>query len=422
MLPEGWNQRKLDDVAELIGGSTPSKAVSDYWDGEIPWATPSDITSLSASANYIYNTSSKITKLALEETSVRLLNPGSVLMTSRATIGEVVINMVPMATNQGFCNFIPNSSINAEYLTNWLKFSKKELKRLAAGSTFLEISKKTLKNIEIDLPPLSEQIKIAAILSSVDDAIQATQAVIEQSGRVKQGLLQQLLTRGIGHTRFKQTEIGEIPESWEIRTLPEVAKYQNGKSFPSKDYCSSGVLLARPGNLASDGFVIWDDQHTTYLPHHYWEECSAYRIGPKEILMNLTAQSLEDQFLGRVCITPDENQCLLNQRIARITPKTIDFDYLFWVLKGPHFRKHVDMIPKGSKVQHLYNRDLETAQLAIPSDIEEQIQIASMLWTVQDAANKNENQLSNFHLIKRGLMQDLLTGRVRVKLDGDVAT
>ena len=154
MAPEGWNRRKLDDVAELIGGTTPSKAVFDYWDGEIPWATPSDITSLSASEKYIYNTSSKITKLALEETSVRLLNPGSVLMTSRATIGEVVINMVPMATNQGFCNFIPNSSIHAEYLSNWLKFSKNRLESLAAGSTYLEISKKTLKNIEIDLPPL----------------------------------------------------------------------------------------------------------------------------------------------------------------------------------------------------------------------------------------------------------------------------
>lgn len=284
----------------------------------------------------------------------------------------------------------------------------------ADAGTTIKHAGKSIPLIRIPAPPISEQKKIAAILGSVDDAIQVTQVVIDQTRRVKQGLLQQLLTRGIGHTRFKQTEIGEIPESWEIRTLPEVAEYQNGKSFPSKDYCSSGVLLARPGNLASDGFVIWDDQHTTCLPHHYWEECSAYRVGPKEILMNLTAQSLEDQFLGRVCITPDENQCLLNQRIARITPKTIDFDYLFWALKGPHFRKHVDMIPKGSKVQHLYNGDLETAQLAIPSDLEEQKQIASMLWTVQDAVNKNENQLSNFHLVKRGLMQDLLTGRVRV--------
>ena len=153
---------------------------------------------------------------------MRLLNPGSVLMTSRATIGEVVINMVPMATNQGFCNFIPNSSIHAEYLSTWLKFSKNRLEMVAAGSTFLEISKKTLKNIEIDLPPLPEQKKIAAVLSSVDDAIQATQAVIDQTRRVKQGLLQQLLTCGIGHTRFKQTEIGEIPEGWEFKKLTDL--------------------------------------------------------------------------------------------------------------------------------------------------------------------------------------------------------
>lgn len=193
-IPEVWDWLILSEVAELVGGTTPSKIVTDYWWGEIPWATPSDITSLPPGTNYIFETSSKITKLALENTSLQILNPGSVLMTSRATIGEVAINMVPMTTNQGFCNFKPNSSISAEYLANWLKFSNKKLLKLAAGSTFLEISKKTLKNIKIGLPPLSEQKKIYTILTDVDDVLNVEYKKLLQIQKTKRGLIQDLLT------------------------------------------------------------------------------------------------------------------------------------------------------------------------------------------------------------------------------------
>ena len=404
MLPEGWNQRKLDDVAELIGGSTPSKAVSDYWDGEIPWATPSDITSLSASANYIYNTSSKITKLALEETSVRLLNPGSVLMTSRATIGEVVINMVPMATNQGFCNFIPNSSINAEYLTNWLKFSKKELKRLAAGSTFLEISKKTLKNIEIDLPPLSEQIKIAAILSSVDDAIQATQAVIEQSGRVKQGLLQQLLTRGIGHTRFKQTEIGEIPYGWEICDLAQVANVIDCKHRTPK-YTDQGYPVIRPrdvkeGILEFSGCLrIPQDEYEDLIENH----CPL--SGDVVYSRNAT--------FGIASIVDTDRPFAIGQDVCIITGIHMCGEILFYLLNSRVVRKQLDSLSAGSTFKRINLKDIRRFKVPLIPKAEqgEIVAIADSLSEYLRATNLELDQLIQ---TKRGLMQDLLTGRVRV--------
>ena len=273
----------------------------------------------------------------------------------------------------------------------------------------------------LHLPPLPEQKKIAAILSSVDEAIQATQAVIEQTRRVKEGLLQDLLTRGIGvdgvpHTRFKQTEIGEIPESWEVLGLFDVADLQHGKSFPSSDYGDSGIYLVRPGNLHVDNMVMWDEAHTTSLPEHHWDESPDHRVGEGELLMNLTAQSLADNFLGRVCMTPTGTRCLLNQRIGRLTARDqVTTEYLFWCLQGPQFREHIRTRGQGSKVQHLYNRDLGTARLPIPT-LHEQEVISQRLWDARAAVERQVDLLGSQQSVKAGLLQDLLTGKVRVSV------
>lgn len=408
MVPEGWNQRKLDDVAKLIGGSTPSKAVSDYWDGEIPWATPSDITSLSASANYIYNTSSKITKLALEETSVRLLNPGSVLMTSRATIGEVVINMVPMATNQGFCNFIPNSSIHAEYLSNWLKFSKSSFERLAAGSTFLEIGKKTLKNIEINLPPLPEQKKIAAILSSVDYAIQAKQAVIDQTRRVKQGLLQELLTRGIGHTRFKQTEMGEIPEEWNIVKLSNVFQERRETSADLEQYnlCSLTIengLIEKPKRY-NRSFLLKNKQNNQYRIVYPGD----FVFNPMNLRWGAIAIS---NFTDPIAVSAYYNVLTLQYNI--ISPR-----FLLSILQSRPMLNVYEMVGKGTLIEkkRVHLREFLKINIRIPP-LEEGGRIEQIVQSFDRNLTDLLKEKNKMEQIKRGLMQDLLTGRVRVKPD-----
>ena len=126
-----------------------------------------------------------------------------------------------MATNQGFQNLVPNQNTCIDFLYYLIHHNKRRLERLAAGSTFLEISKRAVCGFRVALPPLPEQRMIAAILSSVDETIEKTQAVIDQVQVVKRGLMQQLLTRGLPgrHTRFKQTEIGEIPQAWHVLDL-----------------------------------------------------------------------------------------------------------------------------------------------------------------------------------------------------------
>jgi len=199
-VPEDWPVRRLGDLAEISGGTTPSTSVASYWDGEFCWATPSDITSQPPGTTHIAATSAMITKLAFDETGVRLLQPGCVLMTSRATIGEALVNTVPIATNQGFCNFQPSSCVNAEFLAAWLRRNKHRVERLAAGSTFREVSKKALRKVEIALPPVGEQERITDLLEVVNADVRWLQQQLEKFQLQRRGLMQKLLT---GQVRVK---------------------------------------------------------------------------------------------------------------------------------------------------------------------------------------------------------------------------
>ena len=224
-----WEKVKVKDVCTIVNGGTPKTSVEEYWNSEdVVWITPTDITQLNS--KYISDSSRKISTKGLSESSATLLPVGSVLMCSRATIGPCAINTIPVSTNQGFKSFICSERINNEYLYYLISILKDYFIDNASGSTFLEVSKSVVENCELMLPPLKEQQKIAEILSSVDAAIEKTEQVIAKTEEIKKGLMQQLLTKGIGHTEYKNSELGEIPLKWEIKQLKDLLeiKYGNG--------------------------------------------------------------------------------------------------------------------------------------------------------------------------------------------------
>ena len=208
---------------------------------------------------------------------------------------------------------------------------------------------------------------------------------------------------------FKDSPVGRIPKDWELRKLTDIASYQNGKSFPSLDYSESGRPLLRPGNLPDDDFVLWDEAHTTYLPLKWAELAPDYIVLGEELVMNLTAQSLDDQFLGRVCMTPPDTFCLLNQRIARFRAKDCYLPFLFWALKGTYFRAQIDRIPQGTKVQHIYNSDLDAIILPMPKEQSEQRAITEILFTLSALVRSQESLIAKLKQMKAGLLHDLLT-------------
>jgi type I restriction enzyme S subunit len=189
-----WEVKTLGEVAEIRSGGTPSTIEPRFWDGEVPWCTPTDITALNGH-KYLGETSRTITELGLKASSAEMIPPHSVVMTSRATIGECAINVVPVSTNQGFKNFIPTAATDVPFLYYLLGTQKQGFISLCGGSTFLEIGKTQLTAYKVEIPSSkAEQTAIAAVLSDMDAEIAALEAQRDKTRALKQGMMQELLT------------------------------------------------------------------------------------------------------------------------------------------------------------------------------------------------------------------------------------
>lgn len=163
-----WEQRKLSDCSEIIGGGTPSTSNPDYWDGEIDWYAPAEIND----QRYVYSSERKITKLGLEKSSAKMLPAEkTVLFTSRAGIGKTAILKHSAATNQGFQSMVVDENTNPYFILTMTPMIKEKAEKVASGSTFAEISGKTLGSLEFMFPTKAEQDKISTCFESLDDLI-----------------------------------------------------------------------------------------------------------------------------------------------------------------------------------------------------------------------------------------------------------
>lgn len=211
----------LGDIADIVSGATPKTGVAEFWGGDIQWATPADLSKLDGP--YISSTPRKITQAGVRSCATTVLPPGSVLLSSRAPIGHVAINTSPMATNQGFKSLVPGPSIDSKYLYHWLKSKTEYLQSLGNGATFKELSKKTAERIQVPVPPLPEQRRIAAILDHTD-ALRAKRRELLAHAAI---LEQSVFNRLFGDLRSND-------RAWPVRPLSELARNEDSRRVPLK--------------------------------------------------------------------------------------------------------------------------------------------------------------------------------------------
>ena len=181
-----WEQRKLGEISTIVGGGTPSTEVESYWNGNINWYSPAEI----GNQIYVSNSQRKITELGLEKSSARLLPVGTVLFTSRAGIGNMAILKEKACTNQGFQSIIPiKNKLNSYFIFSRSNELKKYAETVGAGSTFVEVSRKQMSEMEIKIPKIKEQLKIGTLFESIDNLITLHQRKCDKLQRIKQSLL-----------------------------------------------------------------------------------------------------------------------------------------------------------------------------------------------------------------------------------------
>lgn len=274
-LPIGWKMEPLRNLSQVVSGGTPSRYEPKFWrNGEIPWVTPSDITK--TAGRFLENAQEKISEIGLRSCSARRLPSGALLMTSRATLGEIRISTREVSTNQGFKSLVPLNGVDGLFLYYQVSQNKERYKALGIGSTFLEVGKRDTENFEILLPPLLQQRRIAEILGAVDEAVEQTEALIAKQQQIKAGLMHDLFTRGLtsdGHLRPPQSEapdlyqdspLGWIPKEWEAELLENVEVRGSGHT-PNRhhpEYWNGGVKWISLADSSSlDRIYISDTEH-----------------------------------------------------------------------------------------------------------------------------------------------------------------
>lgn len=408
-LPTGWKKVNLGDLVTVAGGGTPSRNDMESWGGNIPWATPTEITKLKT--NFITRTKEYITDHGLRSSSAKLHPAGTLLMTSRASIGYCAINTVPMCTNQGFQSLLPKEGkVDNLFLLNLITLNRSELELLSSGSTFQEISPSNVRKLPLMVPTLKEQKKIAEILTSVDKVIELTEIEIEKLKNLKKGMMQDLLTKGIGHTKFKNTPLGSIPESWDCLKLSEISKLTVGVVCNATDHYvkEGGVPFVRSQNVRPDKINL---DKLLFISEEFNQSQKKSILEEGDVMVVRTgypgtAAVVTPELVGGNCFS-----------LVLIKPKreVVLSQYLSIIINSDLVKNQIENMQFGSAQANFNVGEASNLNIPLPTFNEQEL-LVSCLKSASTNINNKMQKLEKLKDMKKGLMQDLLTGKVRVKV------
>jgi len=294
----GWQQKVIGDVCDVVNGGTPKTGVSEYWDGPHQWITPAEMGK--RATPYIGQTERTITDAGLQNSSARLLPEQSVIISSRAPIGHLVINTAPMATNQGCKGLVPRNGLDSKYLYYYLASIVPLLNDLGTGATFKEISGGKLKEIPVPVAPLPEQHRIVAILDETFDGITTAKANAEKNLQNAHDLFEGHLQSVLRNKKWKLKTLGELCDNVEY-----------GSSAKSK--AEGGIPVLRMGNI-QDGRLNWDD--LVYTDDK--AEIKKYLLKHNDVLFNRTNSP---ELVGKTAIYKSEMPAIFAGYLIRIHRK-----------------------------------------------------------------------------------------------------
>lgn len=395
-IPSTWSWKPLRELAKIVSGGTPSRDNQAFWNGNIPWVTPTDITR--HAGLYLHQTDECITEKGLNSSSANLLPPGSVLMTSRATLGESKIATCHVATNQGFKSLVPVKGVSGLFLLYQMQFFKEKYALRGIGTTFLEVSKKDTENFLVPVPPtFDEQCGIAEMLSALDEQIEATEAAIHKFKMQRKGLTADLLTcRHLPTSEIANVRLAEV--------IPTV---QYGISSSLTE--AGAIPVLRMNNLSGGEIDVSD------LKYSPADVPSDLYLKPGDVLFNRT-NSMEH--VGRTSLWRGQlTKCTFASYLVRLSPdsKRLLPEYLVYLLEWEEnqlqMRKYAT---PGVQQVNINPTSLRRCRVKIPKSLDDQRETVAALDAARENIEALREEVAKLKLQKQGFMRDLLTGAVRV--------
>jgi type I restriction enzyme S subunit len=312
--------------------------------------------------------------------------------------------------------------LDQEYLHYLIQSSsvKKILETKITGSAQPGLNSTFVQNFPVEIPPFPEQKKIASILTSVDDVIEKTQSQINKLQDLKKGMINKFLTKGIDHKEFKDSELGMIPRSWELIPLSQIANKKDpfsfaggpfGSNLKTEHYCDSGIRIIQLQNIGDGEFL---DNYEIFTSKEKANELLSCNIFPDDIIISKMGDPV-----ARACIIPNlETRYLMASDGIRLSVNKNEFDvnFILETINHHRFRSEAERISIGSTRKRISLTELRTLIIAHPS-LKEQKEISSFIHSINLSIKKKKQKLFKVQCLKKSLMQDLLTGKVRVSIN-----
>lgn len=340
----------------------------------------------------------------------KIAERNDILISVRAPVGDVNLADDVYCIGRGLAAIRTEKSyLNNNFLFYYLNQSKNRFESISMGSTFKAIRKGELEKFIIPIPPLPEQQKIAEILSTADQAIQKSTEIIAKTERLKKGMIQKLFTEGIGHVEFKNSPIGKIPLEWKILGLNSIGDFQYGYTTSAEEM-DTGTKFLRITDIEKDGSINWEKVPYCHIDQ---EEFKKYELIPGDILFaRIGATSGKTGFI-------DENKLksvFASYLIRLKTKENFSSKFIFYYTQSPFYWSQVLRQREGQLKKGMNANMLSLLKVALPEDISEQEEIAEILSKIDELKFNEIKRKQKLQNIKKGLMNDLLTGRKRVKM------
>lgn len=413
VIPEKWEVKKLGEACKILRGGSP-RPIEDYLTTSPSGVNWIKIGDVSSDSKYITNTEEKIIPEGISYS--RSVYPGDFLLSNSMSYGRPYILNIEGCIHDGwlvlqdFCCFF-ESDFLYYYLSSASVLKQYEMK--ASGSSVHNLNKDLVADVIVVIPSLCEQQAIAEVLSDMDTLIQAQKELIAKKRDIKQGAMQDLLSGrvrlpGYETKGWKHTDIGDIPDDWEVKELKGVGVFSKGKGISRSEVTEQGNPCLRYGEIytiydtvvhALQSFIPDELTSTSRRLSHGDIIFAASGETSDEIAKNVTYVGIEEAYVGGDTII--------------LTPKEQDSIFLSYLLNSHPIAKQKSKIGQGDAVVHIHISKLERVIICVPS-LPEQKAIAEVLSDMDDEIENLEVELEKLNYMKRGMMQELLTGRIRL--------
>ena len=397
-MQDGWALVALGNVATVVNGGTPKSQVAEYWGGDVQWLTPKDMGQMEG--REISETPRTITQEGLKKSSARLVPAGSVILSTRAPIGHLAMNTVPMAFNQGCRGITPSDKLNSVYLYHFLNMSRELLNELGSGTTFKELSATNLKTLSIPLPRLEEQQRIVAVLDEAFEGLARARAHAEANLQNAQ----ELIEAGLG-TAFSP-EVAE-QHGWELCELGAIADLSYG--YTTKAHSEpTGPRFLRITDI-QDGAVDWSNVPFCKTPPDDYER---YRVRPGDIVFARTGATTGKSYLLTEGLEAVAASYLIR---LRLTSSKLRPEYLAFFFQSDIYWENIRAGISGSTQGGFNASKLKELEITVPP-LGVQDAVISRLTQIREQAESLAeafaDKLQDIDDLRQSLLQKAFAGEL----------